>query len=76
MKLVKKIFQDSGETEYSFAKKLGVSLQSLQYMLGKVGPTTRARRGMRLDTLVKLRRISGMSWPQFGSMLEGEFGEE
>lgn len=75
MKLVKKIFHDSGESEYSFARKLGVSLQSLQYMLGKTGPK-QARRGMRLDVLVKLRKVSGLSWSQFGQLLEGEFGED
>lgn len=74
MKLVKKIFEDSGLSQYQFAKQLGVSIQIVQYWIGKVGGN-RPRSSIKLESLCKLRKMSGLSWEQFGKRIDQEFGE-
>lgn len=73
MDFIKKIKQRSGiTTNYGLAKyinNLGVKLviQSLDFYEAD-GP-----RRMRLDVLCALRSASGMSWQEFGEMIEAEF---
>ena len=71
MKLIKKIFDQSGLTQYRFAQELGVSQQLVQYWLGEVGGA-RPRTSVKLESLCKLRKIAGMSWEQLGKELDKE----
>jgi hypothetical protein len=73
MKFVIEVFKKSrARSQYAFAKELGVSIQSVQYILG-VTATPRSRKSMDLRLLCKLRKASGMSWQQFGKLLDKEF---
>lgn len=74
MKFTKALFKRSGLTQYAWAKSLGISLQSVQYILG-VTAAPRSRKSMDLRLLCKLRKSSKMSWNQLGIMLDEEFGE-
>jgi len=65
--IIKKILDDHGWTTYRLAKELGTSVQSIDYVV-KSGT-----KGVRLNTLCKLRRVSGLSWAQFGKELDREF---
>ena len=69
-KIIEKILSDKGWTAYRLAKELNTNLQGIDYVL-KSGT-----RGMRLSTLCKLRKISGMSWSAFGKQLDVEFLED
>lgn len=75
MRWVVDVFKKSGaRTQYAFAKKLGVSLQTVQYILGVTAkPTT--RKSMDLRLLCKLRKASGLTWQQLGRLLDREFGD-
>jgi DNA-binding transcriptional regulator YiaG len=74
MRFVTYIFDKSGMTQYRWAKSLGISLQSVQYILG-VTARPRSRKSIDLRLLCKLRKSSGLSWSQFGRLLDDEFGD-
>ena len=76
MKFVETTFEKSGApTHYRFAKMLGVSIQAVQYIFG-VTARHRTRKSMNLKLLCRLRKVSTLSWAQFGRLLDKEFGEE
>lgn len=77
VKLIETIFKKSGLTQYQFAKKLGVPIQTVQHWLGvtKQGKASK-QKGFRLDLLCKLKGESGLTWEKFGTLLEQEFGED
>lgn len=74
MNFVEKLLKRSKLSQYAYAKKLGISLQSLQYILG-VTAKPRSRKSMDLRLLVKLKRESGMSAKAFFDLIEREFGD-
>ena len=74
MKFTKALFKKSGVSQYAWAKSLGISLQSVQYILG-VTARPRSRKAMDLRLLCKLRKNSKLTWNQLGKMLDEEFGE-
>jgi DNA-binding transcriptional regulator YiaG len=74
MRFVTYIFEKSGMTQYRWAKSLGISLQSVQYILG-VTARPRSRKSMDLRLLCKLRKSSGLSWDKFGKLLDSEFSD-
>lgn len=53
-------------TRYALAKELEIKTQSIDHLEEK-------GLSMKIDTLCKLRRVSGLSWDKFGSMLDREF---
>lgn len=76
MKFVETILKKSGcETQYAFAKKLGISIQSAQYILG-VTAQPRTRKSIDPRLLCKLRKAGGLTWKQLGKLLDKEFGEK
>lgn len=74
MRFVTHIFKKSGLSQYRWAKTVGISLQSAQYILG-VTARPRSRKSIDLRLLCKLRKSSGLSWSQFGRLLDDEFGD-
>jgi len=72
VKIVKKIQERLGVTAYTLAKMIGVTQQAVRLYTGQT-KTSRARQGMNLGVLCKLRKVSGMSWQQFGNELDREF---
>lgn len=76
MKFVELVKERSGcKTQYAFAKKLGISLQSMQYILG-VTARPRSRKSIDPRLLCKLRKAGGLTWEQLGKLLDKEFGEK
>lgn len=69
---VKKIQERLGVTAYALAKMLGVTQQAVRLWTGQT-KTQRAREGMNLRVLCRLRKVSGMTWQQFGRELDQEF---
>ena len=67
--IIKKILDDHGWTTYRLAKELQTNVQSIDYIV-KSGT-----KGVRLATLCKLRKVSGLTWKQFGEELDREFLE-
>ncbi len=72
MKILDYVKKKQELTNYGVAKelrKIGVEVTTQgidQYDKG-------AARSMRFDVLLGLRKLSGLTWDQFGKMLEGEF---
>ncbi|CAB4220285.1 hypothetical protein UFOVP1625_6 [uncultured Caudovirales phage] len=76
MTFIKTAFEKSGaRTHYRFAQMLGVSIQAVQYIFG-VTARHQTRKSMNLKLLCRLRKVSTLSWTQFGRLLDKEFGEE
>lgn len=76
MRFTREIFKKSGaRSQYAFAKEIGVSLQTVQYILGVTAKPTR-RKSMDLRLLCKLRKAGGLTWQQFGRLLDREFGKD
>lgn len=74
MKFVEKILADSFERKpYRLAKQLEIPIQTVNAWLGKT--KSGSRRGIALHLLCKLRRVSGLSWSEFGRLLDAEFGD-
>lgn len=62
-------------TNYSLAKRLRVATQVVDRWTGKV--TTKAQpEGMSLVSLCRMRHLSGLTWNQFGKMMDKEFLDE
>ena len=74
VKIVKQVQEKTGLTAYALGKLLGVTQQAVRRWNGATKVKTR-NEGMSLRVLCKLRRLSGMSWAQFGRELDREFGE-
>lgn len=72
VKIVKKIQEQLGVTAYGLAKMIGVTQQAVRLYTGQT-KTARPREGMNLRALCKLRKVSGMTWQQFGKELDREF---
>jgi len=75
MKLIEKIRNIKGLKNYGIMKHLrvlGVEVTT-QGIDGYDKPTAK---GMRLDVLCGLRKITGLSWQQFGKLLDDEFNKE
>jgi transcriptional regulator with XRE-family HTH domain len=68
MEIVRLIRDKLGFTKYRMGQELGVSTTAIYQYEDKA-------ESMRLDVLCRLRQVSGMSWNEFGKMLDGEFGE-
>lgn len=75
VKIVSAIQKRLGVTSYRLAKMLGVSQQIVRVWNGTTETKTK-REGMNLKALCRLRKISGMSWEQFGKELDREFYRE
>lgn len=76
MKWVVDVVKKSGcRSQYAFAKRVGVSLQTVQYILGVTAKPT-SRKSMDLRLLCKLRKVSGLTWQQLGRLLDKEFGKD
>jgi hypothetical protein len=76
MKFIDVVKQRSGcATQYAFAKKLGISIQSVQYILG-VTARPRTRKSIDPRLLCKLRKVGGLTWEQLGKLLDREFGDK
>lgn len=66
-----KIIEGRGLTAYRLARDLGIpSNQVLQWRGTK---SKKGNRALRLDYLTLLRQWSGMSWDEFGALLDSEF---
>ena len=72
VKIVSLVQKQLGVTSYRLAKLLGVSQQIVRVWNGSTETKTK-REGMNLRALCKLRKLSGMSWDQFGKELDREF---
>jgi transcriptional regulator with XRE-family HTH domain len=72
MRFVLAIQKKLGLTAYALAKKLGVTQQAVRIWNGSTKVSTQPT-GMNLQALCKLRKLSGMSWSQFGRELDREF---
>jgi len=72
VKIVSSIQKQLGVTSYRLGKMLGVSQQIVRVWNGTTKTTTK-REGMNLRALCKLRKVSGMTWQQFGKELDREF---
>lgn len=75
MKFFETLRKEMGLSQAELARKLSKPLQSVRIWCG----TTKLQRpltGIDLRVLVKMKRLSGMSWSNIGKMLESEFGEE
>lgn len=68
-KIIVQILKKLGITQYELAKRVGISDQALRYLV------SRDSRAVRVSVLCKLREVSGMSWSEFGKLLDGEFSE-
>ncbi len=66
MKFIKHIRKQLGLTRYALAKELNIASQSIDHLEAK-------GIAMKLDSLCKLRKVSGLSWSKFGEMLDKEF---
>lgn len=72
VKIVSLVQKQLGVTSYRLAKLLGVSQQIVRVWNGSTETKTK-REGMNLCALCKLRKLSGMTWDQFGKELDKEF---
>lgn len=69
MKLVRKVRDITGKTIYRLAKEVGCNTSTVyQWEAGA--------KSMRLDYLSKLREVSGLSWANFGKLIDEEFGSK
>ena len=59
-------------TAYAVAKLLGCAPNLVSTWIGKNKERTQVE-GIKLKYLVKLRQVSGMTWAQFGKLLDLEF---
>lgn len=74
MKFVEKILADSYEGKsYRLARALEIPIQTVQAWRGRA--KKRATRQIALHLLCRLRRASGLTWQQFGELLDSEFSE-
>lgn len=72
VKIVSSVQKRLGVTSYRLAKMLGVSQQIVRVWNGTTETATK-REGMNLKALCKLRKVSGLTWKQFGEELDREF---
>lgn len=70
--IYKEIRENLGISRYALAKELGVSTHAIQNAETSEAPRSR----IHVDTLCRLRKVSGMTWAQFGKRLDEEFLEE
>lgn len=72
MKIIKKVRDSADLKNYGIMKKLrdiGIEVTTQ----GIDGYEKDSARSMRLDVLSGLRRISGVSWEEFGAWIDSEF---
>lgn len=65
MKFLKKIRESKGLTKYGMAKLLGMIPNTYNHYEDKA-------EGIKLETLVHIRKKLDLSWPELGKMLEDE----
>lgn len=66
MRLIKTIREARELSQYGLAKQLGVPSTTIL-------AAEKKGRSLRLDILAKLRKISGLSWTEFGRLIDQEF---
>lgn len=65
MKFLKKIRESKGLTRYGMAKLLGMIPNTYNHYEDKA-------EGIKLETLVHIRKELGLTWPQLGKLIEEE----
>jgi len=72
MRFLKTVMQTANiPSNYALAKLLHTSTQLVDTWTGKA--KGRDPEGMKLKFLCQLRKISGLSWNQFGKLIDEEF---
>lgn len=66
MEFVRRVRKIAAMTIYRLAKEIGTNTSTVyQWEAGA--------RSMKLEYLAKLRRVSGLTWNEFGKMIDEEF---
>jgi DNA-binding XRE family transcriptional regulator len=65
MKTLKKIREKLGFTHYKAAKRVGLTQQG--YIVAE-----KSSRSIKVDVLVALKELSGLTWEEVGKMLESD----
>lgn len=76
MKIMDRIRQASKLKDYSLSKELRSRFQIEITIPGINGYSKPESKSMRLDVLCGLRKLSGVSWSEFGKWLDDEFIEK
>lgn len=69
MKFITQIRDMAGITQYQLAKAFGIQQSQLRHYES-------AGKALKPAYICALKEISGLSWKQFGEMLEDEYSEE
>lgn len=66
VKVIKIIRESKGWSQYRLAQEMGIPSTTILFAEKK-------GRSFRLDLLARLRNISGLSWAEFGKLIDAEF---